>query len=173
LSIRGGAGRLFIELRLPPPQGVTVLRAHPYLNFAGNTEEAFEFYRTVFGADRAALLRYRDFADNAMNVPEADLDRVAHVALPIAPGIMLMGTDAVGSYAEALRAGNNYYINLDAESADEADRVFNALADGGNVEMPLMETEWAEKYGMCADRFGVQWMVNYEGAKKFTNGHAG
>ncbi len=97
-----------------------------------------------------------------MGVPEQDLDRIAHIALPLGPNNMLMGTDVVGNQP-ALAVGNNTYITLEAESADEAERLFGGLSAGGSVEMPLQRTQWAEKYGICRDRFGVQWMVDYTG----------
>lgn len=138
--------------------------AHPYLNFEGNTEEAFNFYKSVFGGEFQMVLRYRDMGDD-MGMTGADLDRIAHIALPLG-GTMLMGTDVVGSGSVTM--GTNFYINVTPDSGDEAERVFDALVEGGGkVEMPLQETEWAEKYGACADRFSVQWMVNYEGSKVF------
>jgi PhnB protein len=140
---------------------------HPYLNFKGNTEEAFTFYQSVFGTEISMLVRFRDFGDDGMGVAEADLDRIAHVCLPLGSGSMLMATDSVGSLASSFNAGNNFYINLEAESADEAQRLFTALSDGGGVEMALGRTEWAELFGACADRFGVRWMVNYPGGVEF------
>ena len=138
--------------------------ANPYLNFAGNTAEAFEFYKSVFGGDFAGpMLRFRDFGENVMGIPESDMDLIAHVALPIHGDQMLMGSDTP-SNQPAPAAGSNFYIMLDADSAEEAERVFNALATGGKIEMPLGKTEWAEKYGMCRDKFGVAWMLNFTGA---------
>jgi PhnB protein len=141
--------------------------ANPYLNFPGNTEEAFEFYRSVFGGEFAGLIRFRDFPENPMGIPEHELDRVAHVALPLGEGGLLMGTDVVDAWREGFVVGTNTYIHLDVGSGDEADRIFGALADGGRVDMPVMRTEWAEKYGTCTDRFGVQWMVSYTGSVTF------
>lgn len=145
--------------------------AHPYLNFDGTTEEAFRYYAQVFGAEIAGIMRYRDFGDNPMGVPDDELDKVAHAALPLGKNT-LMGTDVLRSDAGAFTVGTNVYISLDAESSDEADRLFEGLSAGGRVEMALQETDWAEKYGMCTDKFGVQWMVNYEGGKRFALGHA-
>lgn len=141
--------------------------ANPYLNFNGNTEEAFNFYKTVFGGEFLGLLRFRDFGETGMQVPEGDWDKIAHVALPLGNTNILMGTDVLESQGQTLTIGNNVYFNLEADSDEEADRLFNALADGGRVEMPLQKTEWAEKYGICADPFGVQWMVNYTGDVRF------
>lgn len=133
--------------------------ANPYLNFKGNTEEAFNFYRSVFGGEFRQLMRFRDFADNPMGVAEHELDKIAHIALPLGPNAVLMGTDALESWPFTM--GNNFYITLDAESGEEADRLFDALSAGGQVEMALEKTEWAEKYGHCVDRYGARWMVIY------------
>ena len=134
--------------------------ANPYLNFNGNTEEAFTFYRSVFGGELAAVLRFRDFGDNTMGIAEADLDKIAHIALPLGGGTVLMATDSLESWPTPFERGNNFYITLEPDSGEEADRLFTALANGGGVEMPLDRTEWAEKYGTCVDKFGVQWMIN-------------
>jgi PhnB protein len=141
-------------------------RAHPHLNFAGNTEEAFTFYRSVFAGEFTTLLRFRDFGP-AEGAPATDLDKIAHISLPIGQGCILMGTDALESHGRTLLVGNNVSFSLESESADEAERLFGALADGGSVTTPLMQTEWAERYGMCADRFGIQWMVNFTGQVQF------
>jgi PhnB protein len=133
--------------------------ANPYLNFKGNTEEAFEFYRSVFGGEFLQVMRFRDIGDNPMGVAEHELDKIAHIALPLGPNAVLMGTDALESWP--LTMGNNFYITLDAESGEEADRLFDALSEGGQVEMALQKTDWAEKYGHCVDRYGAQWMVLY------------
>jgi PhnB protein len=143
---------------------------NPYLNFAGDAEEAFTFYRSVFGGDFAAVMRFRDFGDNTMDVPEGDLDKIAHIALPLGAGHMLMASDTLPALGHSLKVGNNAYISLEADTADEADKLFNALADGGRVEMPMQQTMWAEKYGICADKFGVQWMMSYTGDVQFGGG---
>jgi PhnB protein len=137
--------------------------ANPYLNFPGNTLEAFEFYRSVMGGEFAGVMRYRDFDDEEMQVPEADLDRIAHIALPLGPDTLLMGTDTLASMGHTLTPGNNFYIALEADSPDEATRVFDDLSAGGRVEMALQSTSWARLYGSLTDRFGVQWMVMYTG----------
>lgn len=139
---------------------------NPYLNFAGNTEEVFEFYRTVFGGE-LHVVRFGDFDGNPMGVPEADLDKIAHVGLPLTDGSMLMGTDTLESFGQELNVGNNFSITLETDTAEEAEELFETLSNGGEVKMPLAETEWAEKYGMCTDRFGVQWQFNYTGDKEF------
>lgn len=139
---------------------------NPYLNFPGNTEEAFRFYQTVFGGE-LQLVRFGDFPDNGMGVPDRDLDKIANVALPLGNDTTLMGTDALESLGHELNAGNNFSITLETDTAEEAERLFTGLAEGGKVTMPLAETQWAEKYGMCTDRFGIQWMFNYTGSRQF------
>jgi PhnB protein len=144
-----------------------MIKAHPYLNFDGNTEEAFTFYRSVFGGEFSAVIRFRDFPDNVMGVSESELDKIAHIALPLGEDTLLMATDVVGSMPVALTVGNNFYIAIEPESAEEADTLFNALSAGGRIAMPLQQTEWAEKHGSFADRFGVQWMIDYTGSAEF------
>lgn len=140
---------------------------HPYLNFPGNTEEAFNFYRAVFGGEFTNVTRFRDFGENPMGIAEADLEKIANIGLPIGPNTVLMATDAVESFGQKVVVGNNYYITLEPDTLDEAERLFAALGEGGEIEMEMQPTEWAEKYGICKDRFGVQWMVNYTGNAQF------
>jgi PhnB protein len=105
------------------------------------------------------VLRFRDFPDNPMGIPEKELDRIAHIALPLGEST-LMATDPLESWGPAT-SGTNFYINVETDSVEETERLFNALADGGTIEMDLQKTECAEKYGTCTDRYGVQWMVLY------------
>jgi PhnB protein len=140
--------------------------AHPYLNFDGNAEEAFNFYKSVFGSELEVLLRFKDFGGEAAGFSQSELNKIAHVALPLGE-TKLMASDVPGSRASDYRVGSNCYISLTPDSADEAQRVFDGLAAGGTVEMPLQRTEWAEKYGSCVDRFGVRWMMNYAGSVRF------
>lgn len=140
---------------------------NPYLNFPGNTEEAFNFYKSVFGGEFLALTRFREFGAGVMEMAEADLDKIAHIALPLGAGCILMGTDVTESSPGTLTIGNNVYITLEPDTIDEAQGLFNALSNGGRIEMPMQRTEWAELYGICADKYGVQWMVNYTGSVQY------
>ena len=140
--------------------------AHPYLNFAGNAEEAFDFYKSVFGGEFATLVRFEDFGGEEAGVSADDLDKIAHVALPVGE-TLLMASDVPSSRLSEHTVGSNVYISLTPDSADEAERVFDGLARGGIAEMPLQRTEWAEKYGSCIDKFGVRWMVSYRGNVSF------
>jgi PhnB protein len=132
---------------------------NPYLNFLGNTEEAFNFYRSVFGGEFAVLQRFKDVPDCGP-ISETDKNKIMHVALPI-KGNMLMGTDALESMGRTLTIGTNISLSLNTESEAESDKLFNALSKGGKVEMPLQKMFWGAYFGMCKDRFGIQWMVNY------------
>jgi len=141
--------------------------AHPYLNFAGNTEEVFNFYRSVLGGEFTNVTRYRDMGGEAMGLQEADMDRIANIGLPLGNGPVLMATDVVEGFGNSPSPGNNFYIALETDTAEEAEKVFNGLAEGGDIEMALQEVEWAEKYGSLRDRFGIQWMVMYTGNVQF------
>jgi PhnB protein len=140
---------------------------YPCLVFDGNTEKVFEYYKAVFGGSFGAVMRYGEMGETT-DMPEAERRRIAHISLPIGDSL-LIGSDTIPSYAKnALVAGNNFYITIEPESGEESDRIFDMLCAGGDVEMPLMRTEWAEKFGQCSDRFGVQWMVNYSGDVEWT-----
>ena len=134
---------------------------NPYLNFDGNTKEAFTFYQSVFGGELETH-RFKDLDDD-MGATGDDLEKIAHVSLPIGANTTLLGSDVLESFGQSVRAGNDFYINLETESAEETKRLFDALSDDGDIEMPLADTGWAEKFGMCTDKFGVQWMMNYPG----------
>jgi PhnB protein len=141
-------------------------RVSTYLNFPRSTEDAFRFYRSVFGTEfTAPIARYKDIPPQPDQPPLADADRelVMHVELPILGGHVLMGTDASESMGFVLTQGNNVYINLEPDTRSETDRLFAALADGGSVEMPLQEMFWGGYFGSLTDRFGVRWMFNCAG----------
>ena len=133
-----------------------------YLNFMGNTEEVFNFYKSVFGGEFAGLMRFKDYPDACKDVPAADQNKIIHVALPIGKNNLLMGTDALESLGQKLIIGNNISISLNVDSEKEADTLFNKLGAGGNVGMPLMKMFWNAYFGMVTDKFGIQWMVNYD-----------
>lgn len=136
-----------------------------YLNFAGNTEEAFNFYRSVFGGEfQGPIHRFKDIppSPGQAPIPEAVKDQVMHVALPILGGHVLMGTDAPAEMGFKLTIGNNVYLSLNVDTRAETERLFNALAAGGKVEQPLADMFWGAYYGSLKDKFGVQWMFNCE-----------
>ncbi|MBN2733120.1 MAG: VOC family protein [Balneolaceae bacterium] len=134
---------------------------NPYLNFDGNTEEVFEFYQSVFGGE-LQIVRFKDMEDS-MGATGDDLEKIAHVSLPIGGNTMLMGDDGPAVMGQPMTVGDNFSINLEAENAQEAEKVFNDLSAGGKITMPLQETEWAAKFGMLTDKYGISWSVNYPG----------
>lgn len=132
---------------------------HIYLNFPGTTEEAFHFYETVFGT-RITMMQTFGETSFMPNVPEAAKKKVMHVQLPITEAVHLMGSDAVEGFGPPLTVGNNFSISIVATDKAEADRCFAALSQGGKVTMPLGNAPWGPYFGMCVDRFKVQWMVS-------------
>jgi PhnB protein len=144
-------------------------KVNTYLNFNGNTEEAFNFYKSVFGGEFLNVTRFKDMGDmpGMDKMPEADKNKLMHIALRIGKDDLLMATDAVEAMGHKVTPGNNFYIQLEADSVEEAERLFGRLAEGGKVETALDPTGWAERYGSLADKYGVQWMVNYTGDVQF------
>ena len=137
---------------------------NPYLNLAGNTEEAFNFYKSVFGGEFASFMKFKNMPESEKMSPE-DQEKIMHVSLPISEGHILMGSDSLESMGQKLNMGNNFYISLSPGSKEEADKLFNGLSEGGKVEMPMQDTFWEAYFGMFADKFGVQWMINYQHKK--------
>lgn len=133
---------------------------NPYLNFPGNTEEAFNHYKAIFGGEFAMIQRFGDTPE-AGNVAEEDKNKIMHIGLPIGDNV-LMATDAVGDMCTALKPGNNISLSVSADSKEDADRIFNGLAQGGKINMPMDNTFWGSYFGMVDDKFGVQWMVSYD-----------
>jgi PhnB protein len=134
-----------------------------YLNFPRNTEAAFNFYKSVFGTEFSEpYARFKDMPPQPGQppLPDADLNLIMHVALPILGGHELMGTDAPESMGFKVHTGNNMYINLQPDTRAETKRLFDALAAGGKVEMPLQDMFWGAYYGSLTDKFGVPWMFN-------------
>lgn len=134
---------------------------YPYLNFQGNTEDAFLFYKSVFGGEFAILQRFKDMP-GADKISENEKEKIMHVSLPIGNENVLMGTDALESMGQKLIQGNNISISINVESEAEADRLYNGLSAGGKVEMKLQKTFWGVYFGMFSDKFGIQWMINYD-----------
>ncbi len=134
-------------------------RVSTYLNFPRNTEEAFIFYKSVFGGEfTGGIHRMTEAAPP--NLQEADKNLVMHVELPILGGHVLMGTDAPESMGFKVIRGNNMYINLEPDTRADADRLFAALSAGGKVDMAPADMPWGAYYGSCTDKYGIQWMFN-------------
>jgi PhnB protein len=136
-----------------------------YLNFPRNTEEAFNFYKSVFGGEfsRGGISRLGDIpsGEGMPVIVEEDKNLIMHVELPILGDHLLMGTDAPESMGFQLNQGNNMYIELEPDSKAETKRLFNALSAGGKITMDLQDMFWGSYYGTCIDKFGVQWMFNF------------
>ena len=132
-----------------------------YLNFAGNAEEAFNFYKSVFGGEFSAVVRFKDMPMQGATIPKKDENKIMHIGLPIGKEDVLMASDSLESLGQKLIQGNNVYISAHPESKDEASRIFKALSAGGTVEMSIADQPWGDYYGSLKDKFGVQWMVNY------------
>ncbi|MBI4044962.1 MAG: VOC family protein [Candidatus Diapherotrites archaeon] len=137
-----------------------------YLNFAGNTEKAFNFYKSVFGGELSSVVRFKDMPMEGVNIPKQDENKIMHIGLPIGKDNVLMATDTLESLGQKLVQGNNVHISIHPESKEEADRIFNALSAGGKIEMQIANQPWGDYYGSFKDKFGVQWMVNYSPPKE-------
>lgn len=133
-------------------------KLNPYLNFDGTCEEAFNFYKTVFGGEFTYFSRMGDMA--AMEASDEDRNLVMHVSLPIGSDI-LMGSDVPTSMKSLFKSGNNNYISITPDTREEADRIFNELSAGGEVEMPMEEMFWGDYFGSFKDKYGIYWMINY------------
>ena len=136
---------------------------NPYLTFKGNCEEAFGFYKSVFGGEFTFVGRFKDMpADPNFPVAEGDMEKIMHIALPISEQTILMGSDSPEHTCAGFKAGNNFSISIHTETKAETDRLYKALSDGGSVVMPLDKTFWGAYFGMVTDQFGINWMVNCE-----------
>jgi PhnB protein len=138
-------------------------RTSTYLNFMGDTEAAFNFYKSVFGTEFASPISYMSGAPTAPDQPPLSAEeagRVLNVQLPITGGHMLMGTDMLESMGHVLHEGNNVNIMVEPDTRAETERLFNALAEGGSASMPLQEMFWGDYFGSLTDKFGIHWMFN-------------
>lgn len=138
-------------------------RVSTYLNFPRQTEEAFNFYKSVFGGEFSSEINRMGSVPVQPGTPamkDEDKNLVMHVALPILGGHVLMGTDAPESMGFTVKFGNNIYINLEPDTREETDKLFAKLSEGGKVEMALQEMFWGDYFGSCTDKYGVQWMFN-------------
>ena len=135
---------------------------NPYLNFAGNTEEAFNFYKSIFGGEFiGGIKRFKDFPGSE-KMSQEDANKIMHVALPIGKDHVIMATDALESMGQKLIQGNNFYISINTDTKDEADTLFAKLSEGGKIELPIQETFWGAYFGMLEDKFRIQWMINLD-----------
>ena len=135
-----------------------------YLFFDGNCREAFEHYRSVFGGEFLMVQTYAD-APPDTDVPEAERDWIMHVSLPVGSAV-LMGGDSCSSFGPPLAAGENFAVSVNAESRERSDELFAGLSEGGAVKTPMQDMFWGAYFGMCRDRFGINWMIIHEPAER-------
>ncbi|MCW3074962.1 MAG: hypothetical protein JWP69_2031 [Flaviaesturariibacter sp.] len=134
---------------------------NPHINFNGNAEEAFTFYRSVFGGEFAMIMRFSDMSSPEHPIPEKEANKVMHIALPIGKNI-LMGNDVPESMGRVNEAENRSKISISAESREEADKLFSGLSAGGTIEVPIDDSPWGSYFGMFRDKYGIEWMVDFD-----------
>lgn len=135
-----------------------------YLTFDGNCREAFEFYRSVFGGDFTYMGTFGEMPpqEGMPAIPDSEKEKIMHISLPVSKETVLMGSDTGGEWASSFSKGNNISISINTDSQKEADRLFDKLSQGGQVTMPMDKTFWGAYFGMFTDKFGINWMVNFD-----------
>jgi len=139
-------------------------KINSHLLFKGNTEEAFDFYKAVFGGEFAMIMRMKDMPSDPNNpISENEGNKILNIALPIGKSNVLMGSDVAEQFMDQdLVTGNRYTISISAESKEEAEKIYNGLSTDGIIEIPLAESPWGSYFGMFADKYGIQWMIDYD-----------
>ncbi len=140
-------------------------QVNPYLTFNGNCEEAFNFYKSVFGGEFTYIGKFKDMPSE-QPIPEGVGELIMHVSLPISKETILMASDANEAFGQTATAGTNFAVSINAENEEEAKKLFNGLSNGGKITMPLEKTFWGALFGMFTDKFGIHWMVNYDYEQK-------
>ena len=134
---------------------------NPHINFNGNAEEAFNFYKSVFGGEFTKIIRFKDLASDEFQVPENEADKIMHIVLPIG-NTVLMANDVPEIMGRTNENENRSKIVITAESKEEADKIFNGLSVGGQIEMPISDSPWGTYFGMFRDKYGIEWMVDFD-----------
>ena len=134
---------------------------NPHINFNGNAEEAFTFYKSVFGGEFVKIIRFKDLSIPEFQVSEKEANKIMHIALPIGKNI-LMANDVPESMGRTNENEIRSKISISAESKEEADKLFNGLSAGGQIEVPIEESPWGSYFGMFRDKYGIEWMVNFD-----------
>jgi PhnB protein len=134
---------------------------NPHINFNGNAEEAFIFYKSVFGGEFANVVRFKDFASEEFQVAEHEANKIMHIALPIGKNV-LMANDVPEILGKTNENEHRSKISISAESKEEADKLFNGLSAGGQIEMPISDSPWGSYFGMFRDKYGIEWMVDFD-----------
>ena len=135
---------------------------NPYIHFNGNAEEAFIFYKSVFGGEFAMIIRFKEMAIAEHPISESEADKIMHIALPIGKSSVLMGSDTPEFMGRHNERENRSKISISAESKEEADQLFKGLSAGGEVEMPIDDSPWGSYFGMFRDKYGIEWMVDFD-----------
>jgi PhnB protein len=135
---------------------------NPHINFNGNAEEAFNFYKSVFGGEFAKVMRFKELASPEFPVSEKEENKIMHIALPIGKSNVLMGNDVPEILGKTNEHENRSKIAISAESKEEADRLFHGLSAGGEIEMPITDSPWGSYFGMFRDKYGIEWMVDFD-----------
>ena len=134
---------------------------NPHINFNGNAEEAFTFYKSVFGGEFQKIIRFKDISSAEFPVAEKEANKIMHIALPIGKNF-LMANDVPESMGKTNESENRSKIFISTESREEADKLFNGLSAGGNVEMPIGDAPWGSYFAMFRDKYGIEWMVDFD-----------
>jgi PhnB protein len=134
---------------------------NPHINFNGNAEEAFNFYKSVFGGEFKKIMRFKDLASAEFPVAENEANKIMHIALPIGKNV-LMANDVPESMGRTNENENRSKIVINAESKEEADKLFSGLSKGGQIEMPIADSPWGSYFGMFRDKYGIEWMVDFD-----------
>jgi len=138
---------------------------NPYIHFNGNAEETFTFYKSVFGGNFATIVRFKDMDFEGAPNFEKEAEKIMHIALPIGKHSLLLGSDTPEQMGKHNEMETRSKISINAESKEEADKLFNGLSVGGQIEMPLEESPWGSYFAMFRDKFGIEWMINFEPKK--------
>mgnify|MGYP001798284634 CR=1 FL=1 len=145
---------------------------NPHINFKGNAEEAFNFYRSVFGGEFSNITRFKDIASDEFPISEREANKIMNIALPIYKSHVLMGNDVPEIMGRTNENENRSKIMISAENKEEADRIFTELSVGGIVEFPISDSPWGNYFGMFRDKYGIEWMVDFDPKytiEKYTN----
>lgn len=136
---------------------------NPYIHFNGNAEEAFTFYKSVFGGEFAMIVRFKDMPNNPnMPIDESEANKIMHIALPIGKSNVLMASDTPKFMGKHNENETRSKISISATSKEEANKLFNGLSKGGKIEVPIADSPWGSYFGMFRDKYGIEWMVDFD-----------
>ncbi len=135
---------------------------NPHINFNGNAEEAFTFYKSVFGGEFTRIIRFKDISGPEFSVAEKEENKIMHIALPIGKNNMLIANDVPEFMGRVNENENRSKISISAESKEEADKLFNGLSAGGTIEVPITDSPWGSYFGMFRDKYGIEWIVEFD-----------